>query len=132
MRLMQIWEDDFSLSKNFTRRELNKFMETVSDLPMHIKEDMYNKLSEQAVKHEFENIVMIIQRIIITSWHQISNNNLKALHNHIDETIEQYKEPDAEYSVNYLEDFDETYIQIIQRVPGHKLMVNRIILNSYL
>lgn len=126
MRLMQLWEDDFPLSKDFTRRELNKFMETVSDLPMHVREDMYNKLSEQVVKHEFENIVMRIQRMITITWYQISNVSFKIMQNHIDEIIERYKEPDAEYSVSYLEDFDEKYIQIVQRVPGYKLMVNRI------
>lgn len=126
MRLMQLWEDDFPLSKDFTRRELNKFMETVSDLPMHIREDMYNKLSEQAVKHEFENMVMRIQRMITITWYQISNVSLKIMQNHIDEIIERYKEPDTEYSVSYLEDFNEKYIQIVQRVPGYKLMVNRI------
>ena len=123
---MQLWEDDFPLSKDFTRRELNNFMETVSDLPMHIREDMYNKLSEQAVKHELENMVMRIQRMITITWYQISNVSLKIMQNHIDEIIEKYKEPDTEYSVSYLEDFDEKYIQIVQRVPGHKLMVNRI------
>ena len=126
MRLMQLWEDDFPLSKDFTRRELNKFMETVSDLPMHVREDMYNKLSEQVVKHEFENMVMRIQRMITITWYQISNVSFKIMQNHIDEIIERYKEPDAEYSVSYLEDFDEKYIQIVQRVPGYKLMVNRI------
>ena len=126
MRLMQLWEDDFPLSKDFTRRELNKFMETVSNLPMHVREDMYNKLSEQAVKHEFENMVMRIQRMITITWYQISNVSFKIMQNHIDEIIERYKEPDAEYSVSYLEDFDEKYIQIVQRVPGYKLMVNRI------
>lgn len=114
------------MSKDFTRRELNKFMETVSDLPMHVREDMYNKLSEQAVKHEFENMIMRIQRMITITWYQISNVSLKIMQNHIDEIIERYKEPDAEYSVSYLEDFDEKYIQIVQRVPGYKLMVNRI------
>lgn len=123
---MQLWEDDFPLSKDFTRRELNNFMETVSDLPMHIREDMYNKLSEQAVKHELENMVMRIQRMITITWYQISNVSLKIMQNHIDEIIERYKEPDTEYSVSYLEDFNEKYIQIVQRVPGYKLMVNRI------
>lgn len=126
MHLTQLWEDDFPLSKDFTRRELNNFMETVSDLPINIREDMYYKLSNQAVRHELENIVMRIQRMITTSWYQISDVNLKIMQNHIDEIIERYKEPDAEYSVSYLEDFNEKYIQIVQHVPGHKPMINMI------
>lgn len=61
MRAMKIWDDDFVLSAKYDRRELNQFMNTISDLPMYIQSEIYDKLVDNAIKNEGFKILRRIQ-----------------------------------------------------------------------
>ena len=61
MRAMKIWDDDFVLSEKYDRKELNQFMNTVSDLPMYVQSEIYDKLVDNAIKNEGFKILRRIQ-----------------------------------------------------------------------